>query len=58
MFEELWADEKSLTKHLRSDEYRNILLVVEMASEPPEIRFYQIVGSTGMQTIEDALKRT
>jgi quinol monooxygenase YgiN len=57
MFEELWVDEKSLKKHLRSDEFRSILLVMEMASEPPEIRFDEIARSTGMATIENAMRR-
>lgn len=56
MIQELWEDEDSLVKHLGSDEYRNILLVADMASEPPEIQFHQIVRSTGMKTIEHALK--
>ena len=56
MIQELWEDKASLIKHLGSDEYRNILLVADMASEHPEIHFHEIVGSTGMQTIEHALK--
>jgi len=58
MVQELWEDENSLTKHLRSPEYRNILMVADMATEPPEIQFHQIVRSAGMNTIEDALRRT
>jgi quinol monooxygenase YgiN len=57
MFEEVWTDEKNLIKHLRSEEYRNILLVVEMAGEPPTFQFHQIARSMGIQTIEDALRR-
>lgn len=52
MFEEIWADEQSLQKHLRSDEFRTVLLMVEMASEPPEIRFDRVSHSTGIKTIE------
>jgi hypothetical protein len=40
--------------HLRSDEYRNLLLILEMALEQPEIRFDTISGSTGIETIEKA----
>jgi quinol monooxygenase YgiN len=57
MFEEIWANEKRLKKHLRSEEFRNVLLVVEMASRPPEIRFDRIAQSTGIETIEDVRKR-
>jgi quinol monooxygenase YgiN len=51
MLEEMWAGEPNLHKHLRSVDFRNVLLVVEMASEPPEIRFDRISSSTGIRTI-------
>ena len=54
MFEEAWRSEKDLDLHLRSDEYRNLLLVFEMALKQPEIKFYTISSSTGMETIEKA----
>jgi hypothetical protein len=31
MLEEFWRDEKALERHLQSEDYRKILLVVEMA---------------------------
>jgi len=52
MLEELWRNEEDLERHLRSDEYRKVLLVVEIALEPPEIRFNTIAHSTGVETIE------
>ena len=54
MVEELWKSEEDLERHLRSEEYRKLLLVVEMALEPPEIRFNAISHSTGVETIEKA----
>jgi quinol monooxygenase YgiN len=54
MFEEAWRSEKDLDLHLRSDEYRNLLLVLEMALKQPEIKFYTISSSTGIETIEKA----
>jgi len=54
MLEEVWRDEESLDRHLRSDEYRKVLLVAEMAVEPPEIRFEEISRSSGVETIEKA----
>ena len=58
MIEELWMSDADLQRHLRSDKYRQILLVVEMASEPPEIRFDTIAHSSGVETIETARKQT
>jgi quinol monooxygenase YgiN len=54
MFEELWLSEEDVQRHLRSDNYRKVLLVVEMAVEPPEIRFDNIAHSSGVETIEQA----
>jgi quinol monooxygenase YgiN len=54
MLEEFWRDEKSLERHLQSEDYRKILLVVEMALETPEVRFDAISQSTGFETIEKA----
>ena len=54
MLEELWMSEEDLQRHLRSDKYHKVLLVVEMAVEPPEIRFDTIDYSMGMEKIEQA----
>jgi len=58
MLEETWRSEKDLDLHLRSDEYRYLLLVLEMALKQPEIKFYTISSSTGMETIEKARSQT
>jgi quinol monooxygenase YgiN len=54
MLEELWMSEEDVQRHLRSAKYRKILLVVEMAAEPPEIRFDTIAQSSGVEAIERA----
>jgi quinol monooxygenase YgiN len=54
MIEEVWKSQKELERHLRSAEYRNVLLVVEMAHKEPEIRFSEFAHSTGIETIEMA----
>ncbi|MEE4111166.1 MAG: antibiotic biosynthesis monooxygenase [Desulfobacteraceae bacterium] len=58
MFEELWASDEDVQRHLQSDKYHRILLVVEMAVEPPEIRFDTIDHSTGVESIEKARIQT
>ena len=57
MIEELWTSEEDMSRHLRSEEYRRVLLVVEMAEERPEIRFDTIRHSSGVETIEKARNR-
>lgn len=54
MIEELWQSNEDFERHLRSDDYLKVLLVVEMAIEKPEIRFSSISCSTGVETIEKA----
>ena len=54
LLEEIWTSDEDLQRHLRSEIYRKILLVVEMADEPPEIRFDTIAHSSGVETIEKA----
>jgi quinol monooxygenase YgiN len=51
-FEGTWASEADLEQHLRSDEYRQLLLVMELAKVPPEVRFDRVSHSTGLETIQ------
>ena len=53
-FEEMWRNEEELERHLRSDQYNKVLLVLEMALKQPEIRFDIVSSSTGIETIEEA----
>jgi len=57
MLEQLWSNEEDLERYLRSDEYRQVLLVLEMAMKQPEIRFDTILSTTGIETIEKARTR-
>ena len=52
MIDQLWQSNEDLERHLRSDDYLKLLLIVEMALKKPEIRFDTISNSTGFDTIE------
>jgi len=52
MFEHLWRSEEDLKHHLRSNEYRCVLLLMEMALEQPEVRFDVIARTSGLETVE------
>jgi quinol monooxygenase YgiN len=54
MIEELWMGEEDVQRHLKSKKFGRILLVIEMASEFPEIRFDIISDSSGVETIKQA----
>lgn len=47
-----WKSEENLNHHLRSDEYRNLLLVLEMSLKQPEVSFDIISSSMGIENIE------
>jgi quinol monooxygenase YgiN len=54
MLDEVWSAQEDLDHHLRSDEFRNLLLALELAVKRPEIKFNVISTSTGIETIEKA----
>ena len=54
VFEEKWRSDGDLQRHLRSEGYQRVLLVMEMAERSPDIRFYTITHSSGVETIEKA----
>ena len=54
LFIQKWRSEKFLQRHLRSDEYQKVLLVMDMALTPPEIVFDTISSTSGVETIEKA----
>ena len=58
MVEELWTGSEGLLRHLQSDEYHRVLLAVEMAEEPPVIRFDEISHTGGLDTVRKALKKS
>ena len=51
MLEQNWSSQSDLERHLRTDIFRTVLLVLEMAAEAPEIRFDVIERTTGLDTI-------
>jgi quinol monooxygenase YgiN len=54
MLEEVWSNQDQLDRYLRSEEYRRMLLVMEMAGEPPEIKFQTISSQAGIEVVERA----
>jgi quinol monooxygenase YgiN len=54
IFAQEWGREEDLQRHLRSEEYKKVLLVVEMARKLPQIRFDTIDKTSGVEYIEKA----
>jgi quinol monooxygenase YgiN len=51
LFEE-WKNWDSLENYIKSNDYRNILELMELSSVPPEIRFHSVAESKGIEVIE------
>jgi quinol monooxygenase YgiN len=56
ILEERWASEEDLERHVRSQDYRQLLLIMELAKTSPEVRFDTVSSSTGFETIEKIRK--
>jgi quinol monooxygenase YgiN len=54
LLEEWWETQADLDRHLRSDAYGRVILVMEMAAEQPLIKFSEIAHSTGLEVVERA----
>ena len=53
---EEWATQKDLESHIRTDNQRRLLTLMDLLSEQPEFRFNTISQTAGMDLIEDVLK--
>ncbi len=54
---EEWDTREDLDRHIRSDRYQRILEVLELADQPPLVRFDTISGSEGMELITEIRMR-
>jgi quinol monooxygenase YgiN len=54
MLLEEWQSRKELDKHIRSDEFRRILALMDLADESPRTRFYHVSSTEGFEVIEKA----
>jgi quinol monooxygenase YgiN len=54
ILEETWAREADLERHLRSHDYRQLLLIMELATSAPEVSFDTVSNTTGFEMIQKA----
>src|SRR5580700_1265574 len=46
-----WKSDQELIRHLRSEQYRNLLILLEVSSEPPLIEFHDVVETKGLELV-------
>ena len=49
---EKWETQERLEQHIRSEQFRKVLAVMDLACEPPEIEFDTVSESGGMEIIQ------
>ena len=54
---EEWATQKDLEGHIRTDNQRRILALMDLLSEQPQLRFNTVSHTAGMELIEDVRSR-
>ncbi|RNC68272.1 MAG: antibiotic biosynthesis monooxygenase [Desulfuromonadales bacterium] len=52
VYVELWRTLTEMHRHMRSSLYSRILEAMELSCREPEVYFYEVVGTSGMELIE------
>ncbi len=53
---EEWESWKFIRHHVRSLDFQNVLDIIDLAKEPPEIRFHSASFKQGFEMVEDIRK--
>lgn len=46
---EEWETEQDLQRHVQSDDYRKVLALMDLSGQPPEVRFYMVSKTFGIE---------
>lgn len=46
-----WRSEGYLFKHLRSERYRHLLILIELGKEPPAVEFHDVTKTQGLELV-------
>ena len=49
-----WESQTELNLRLRSEEYRSVLVAIELSQEPPVIHFDTVIGRAGLEIVASA----
>jgi len=51
-YEAQWNSEDDLVRHLRSDHYKRLLVLMDLGEEPPLIEFHTVLETMGLDFIQ------
>ncbi len=54
---EEWKTREHLEEHFRRETFRRLLLVMDLLSEPPEVNFHTVSGTSGFEIIKMAFEQ-
>jgi quinol monooxygenase YgiN len=49
-----WRTQDDLTRHVCSEEYKKLLILMEMAAEPPTVEFHNVCQTRGLELVQEA----
>ncbi len=52
---EKWESEEALEEHMRSENYRKFLILLDLLKEPPEVEFHTAPLKTGLDYVAEIL---
>lgn len=52
---EEWNTQNDLERHIRTDNHRRLMALMDLLNEQPELRFNTVSHTSGMDLIEDVL---
>jgi quinol monooxygenase YgiN len=52
IYSEEWECRDALEKHIRSSKYRHLLEIIELSAQAPEIKFYTVSKTEGLEVVE------
>lgn len=50
-FQCLWKSEADFLRHLRSENYKQVLILMELSAEPPDLQFHTVFETRGMEVV-------
>jgi len=49
-----WETEEDLQRHIRSDDYRKFLALIDLSGEPPDLKFHRVSETFGIEYVSRA----
>jgi len=49
-----WATEENLVRHLQSDIYKRLLMLLDLGRTPPLLQYYRVEQVSGLELVEKA----